>query len=113
MKIPFGVLNTPRKRQHMAELRKRMQTLRMAIQRKEAKIQALLSDAPLLNEDLSDDFVGIMRQPLYCFHFDFRYVMLNIYIYIYNVFLCVTTTMNLYLNLYCAKQRWPLLNVDN
>ena len=43
-----------------------MRTLRMAIQRKEAKIQALLNDAPLLNEDLSEDlsedFVGIMSE---------------------------------------------------
>ena len=62
MKIPLGVLNTPRKRQHMAELRKRMRTLRMAIQRKEATIQALFNDAPVLNEDLSDDFVGIMSE---------------------------------------------------
>ena len=26
---------------------------------------------------------GCLRQPLYCFHFDFRYVTLDIYIYIY------------------------------
>ena len=34
---------------------------------------------------------------LYSFHFDFQYVTLtDRYIYIYNVFLRVTTTMNLY-----------------
>ena len=75
-----------------------MQTLRMAIQRKEAKIHALLSDAPLLNEDLSDDFVGIMRQPLYCFHFNFRYITLNI-LYIYII--CVSTQ--------AAKDIWSIL----
>ena len=38
-------------------------------------------------------FRGCHRQPLYCFHFDFRYVTLDIYIYIYIYIyiICVPT----------------------
>ena len=62
-------------------------------------------------------FRGYCRQHLYCFHFDFRYVTLDryidIYIYILYVFLHVTATMNLYHNLYCANERWPISIADN
>ena len=36
-------------------------------------------------------FRGCLWQPLYCFHFDFRYVTLDIYIYIYIYIICVPT----------------------
>ena len=48
--------------------------------------------------------------------FTFRLPVFNtcpIYIYVYNVFLRITATMNLYYNLYCTKYRWQISNADN
>ena len=59
---------------------------------------------------------GCRRQPLYYFHFDFRYVTLDryIYIYIYNMcFHASTTTLNLYANLYYAKIKWLLFETKD
>ena len=63
-------------------------------------------------------FRGCLRQPLYYFHFDFRYVTLDryiyIYIYIYNMcFHASTTTLNLYANLYYAKTKWLLFETKD
>ena len=36
-------------------------------------------------------FWGCHRQPIYCFHFDFRYITLVLYIDIYIYIICVPT----------------------
>ena len=61
-------------------------------------------------------FRGCLRQPLYCFHFHFRYVTLDIYIYRYIYNMCFhtsTTTLNLYANLYYAKTKWLLFETKD
>ena len=48
---------------------------------------------------------------LYCFHFDFRYVTLDIYIYNMHPYASVAT-LNLYANLYCAEENGCFLREE-
>ena len=52
-------------------------------------VQAISMAASLSDSKRSIVFRGCCRQPLYCFHFDFQYVTLVRYIYIYII--CVPT----------------------
>ena len=62
-------------------------------------------------------FRGSHRHPLYCFHFDFRYVTLvrYIYIYIYIYIICIPTLLLqhlFYTEIYIAQKKMATFGVE-